>query len=107
NEWAPFYNATDASGNVLQAVDPTTGVARSMAIIQFGGGSSDTNFNAACARMGVPIPVQRDHFVNGAVATYTGDPNSADVEVELDQEDVAGVSYGTEIDRFWAPNDNT
>ena len=107
NQWARFYNATDAKGNVLTPIDPATGKARSMVIYQFGGGTSDKNFAAACKRMRVPVPVQRDHSINGATSQYTADRNSADLEVELDQEDAAGVAAGGEIDRVWAPNTNT
>jgi kumamolisin len=57
---------------------------QTIALIELGGGYDPAKINAFCDQYGIPHPAFTDLGVDGAKNSYTGDPNSADVEVELD-----------------------
>jgi hypothetical protein len=67
-----------------------------IAIIELGGGYNLQAINSALQAEGLPPCTVRDVSVQGAVNSYSGDPNSADVEVMLDLYVAAGIySYMT------------
>src|SRR5947209_5337680 len=64
---------------------PTTS-AWGIVIPELGGGHSASDLGAYCARVGIPVPPVHTVGANH----YSGDPNSADGEVALDVQVVAG-----------------
>lgn len=62
----------------------TSGAPQTIALIELGGGYSPAAIAAQFQTWGLPAPMITDLSVDGAVNSYTGDPSSADVEVELD-----------------------
>ena len=99
-QWADFYAATDATGQPLRADGVTVG------IVSFGGGYDPANLQQTCTDSNVPVPAVTNLLVDGATPNYTGDPNSADVENELDLASVAGGAPGANILFALAPNTN-
>jgi kumamolisin len=77
-----------------------------VAIGELGGGYSLSDLKQYCSSQGMPTPPVAEISVRGAVNSYTGDPNSADMEVALDMQNVAGATGGkVGLLMIWAPND--
>lgn len=66
-------------------------------LIELGGGYSLSAINSWCDQQHPPIPhpVITNVFIDGATNAYTGDPGSADAEVELDICCACAQSYST------------
>ncbi len=80
-----------------------------IALIELGGGYNPAAIAQLFAEWGLPAPVLTPISVDGATNAYTGDPQSADVEVELDICVAAACySYATgnaaQVKVFFAPN---
>lgn len=76
-----------------------------VAIVELGGGYSMADIQAFCKREALPVPPIKDVSVDGAVNSYTGDPNSADGEVALDMQIVIAATGGkVGIVMYWAQN---
>ena len=61
-----------------------TGPQQTIYLIELGGGYDPTSLNKLVNSWGMPNLDISDLSISGAKNSYTGDPNSADVEVELD-----------------------
>jgi hypothetical protein len=68
---------------------------QTIAIIELGGGYDLASIATIARQSGLPTPNITDLSVDGATNNYTGDPNSADVEVELDICAAMAYSYST------------
>src|SRR5438132_1514689 len=84
---------------------------QTIAIIELGGGYSPAAIAAKAQQWGLPAPIITDLSVDGAVNSYTGNPSSADVEVELDICCAMAYSYSTgtpaRLLLVWCPNSDT
>jgi subtilase family serine protease len=102
-EMAALYGWPKLTGTIPQ---PQT-----IALIELGGGYSAAAIAAKAAQWGLPAPMITDLSVDGATNSYTGDPQSADVEVELDICCAMAYSYSTgtpaRILMVWCPNSDT
>ncbi len=81
-----------------------TGAGETVGIVELGGGYRPADLQAYFSRLGITPPTVTDVSVNGGKNSPSGDPNSADGEVELDVEVVGAVAPGAKIKVFFAPN---
>jgi kumamolisin len=82
-----------------------TGQGETIGIIELGGGYSQTDLDNYFQQLGVsPAPSVTAVSVDGGTNSPTGDPNSADGEVELDIEVTGSIAPGAAIKVFFAPN---
>jgi kumamolisin len=82
-----------------------TGQGETIGIIELGGGYNQTDLDNYFQQLGVsPAPSVTAVSVDGATNSPTGDPNSADGEVELDIEVTGSIAPGAAIKVFFAPN---
>jgi kumamolisin len=77
---------------------------QTLAIIELGGGFDPRDLETYFAEIGVPAPSVRVVSVDGAQNSPTGDPSSADGEVELDIEIAGALAPGAELLVYFAPN---
>ncbi|MGA7992809.1 MAG: S53 family peptidase, partial [Thermoanaerobaculia bacterium] len=88
--------------------DPASGGrGERIAILEFGGGFSSTDFAAFCAAYGLPATDVTEVSVSGAKNDYRGRTGDADVEVALDMDWVRATAPDAELDLWWAPNVDT
>lgn len=83
---------------------PNTGKNQTIALIELGGGYTNTDLNAYWKLLGLNPVITTAVSVDGAQNAPTGDPNGPDGEVALDIEVVGGVAPGTKIAVYFAPN---
>lgn len=84
------FGGADASGECI-------------AIIELGGGYTDSDNQAAFAAMGLPVPEVIAVPIDGA-ANSPGDGSGADGEVALDIQVAGGVAPGARLAVYFAPN---
>ena len=91
---------------VAQAYNfPTnTGKNQTIALIELGGGYTNTDLNAYWKLLGLNPVVTTAVSVDGAHNAPTGDPNGPDGEVALDIEVAGGVAPAAKIAVYFAPN---
>src|SRR5262249_37513045 len=93
---------------VAQAYNFPTGVngeGQCVALLEFGGGLKPAELQDYFKKLGVqPIPQVEAVSVLGGGNKPTGNPNSADGEVNLDIEVVGSVAPGAKIGVYFAPN---
>jgi kumamolisin len=81
-----------------------------VAVGELGGGFLLSDIQNYCQNANPPIPVPpiAELSVRGAVNSYTGDPNGADMEVALDMQNIIGATGGkVGLLMVWSPNDAT
>ncbi len=78
-----------------------------VAILEFGGGFSETDLSAFCAAYGLPSADVTQVSVSGAKNDFGGATGDADVEVALDMDWVRAAAPDAEMDVWWAPNVDT
>lgn len=88
----------------VYSIPPGDGSGQCIALIELGGGYSDADLQAYFQQLGVKAPQVSSVSVDGATNSPTGDPNSADGEVELDIEIAGGIAPGARIVVYFAPN---
>lgn len=81
----------------LYGVPATSAASQNVAIIEFGGGYSPSDFSTACANMGLPTPPVVARSVRGGYPNFSPNPHTASPEVALDMQVVAGVAPGARI----------
>jgi len=84
----------------------TDGSGETVAIIEFGGGYQAADLDEYFRRLHIAMPRVEAVSVDAATNSPTGDPNSADGEVELDIEIVGSVAPGADIAVYFAPNND-
>jgi kumamolisin len=92
---------------VAQAYDfPATvdGSGQTIAILELGGGYQQSDLDAFFRGLQRATPAVTAISVDGATNAPSGDPNSADGEVELDIEVVGAVAPGARLGVYFAPN---
>jgi kumamolisin len=82
----------------------TDGSGQTVAIIELGGGFSQTDLNAYFAGLGILVPSVSAVGVDGATNVPDQDPQGADGEVLLDIEVVGAVAPGAAQLVYFAPN---
>lgn len=82
----------------------TDGTGQTIALIELGGGYAQTDLSAYFAKLGIPLPSVTSVSVDGATNAPTGDPNSADAEVDLDIEVAGAIAPGAKIVVYFSPN---
>jgi len=80
------------------------GTGQAIAILELGGGYKPADLASFFGHLGVPVPVVRAISVDGAANAPTGDPSSADGEVELDVEVAGAIAPQAQIGVYFAPN---
>ncbi|GAC1631570.1 MAG: S53 family peptidase [Ktedonobacteraceae bacterium] len=82
----------------------TTGSGQCIALIELGGGYTNSDLQTYFQQVGIPLPNVISVSVDGGQNTPTGSPNSADGEVELDIEVAGSLAPGAKIAVYFAPN---
>jgi kumamolisin len=103
---APAAAAASYLPNAVAALygfPKTTGAGECVAIIELGGGVSDTDTKAAFQAMGIPAPTVTAIGVSGGTNSPGTDPN-ADGEVALDVQVAGGAAPGATFAVYFAPN---
>jgi kumamolisin len=78
-----------------------------IAILEFGGGFSSSDFSSFCAAYGLPAADVTEVSVSGAKNEYRGRTGDADMEVALDMDWVRATAPDAELDLWWTPNVDT
>jgi kumamolisin len=98
------FNPTDLAG-IYQFPAGVTGAGETIGIIELGGGFSQPDLDAYFSQLGVsPAPSVTAISVDGGNNQPTGDPSSADGEVELDIEVAGSIAPGANQKVFFGPN---
>ncbi len=80
------------------------GTGQCIAVIELGGGYSTNDLDSFFRNLGITSPQVTAVSVDGATNSPSGDPNSADGEVELDLEVAGAVAPGAQLAAYFAPN---
>jgi kumamolisin len=81
-----------------------TGSGQCIALIELGGGYTNSDLQAYFQQLGIPLPSVTSVPVDGGQNTPAGTPNSADGEVDLDIEVAGAIAPGAQIAVYFAPN---
>jgi len=77
-----------------------------VAVGELDGGYLLSDIQNYCTSQGFPVPPIAELSVRGAKNNYSGDPNSADMEVSLDMQNIIGATGGkVGLIMVWSPND--
>ncbi len=80
------------------------GQGEAIALIELGGGYNTSDLTTYFQQLNIPVPQVTSVSVDGGNNAPTGDPNSADGEVELDVEVAGAIAPGAHIVVYFAPN---
>lgn len=80
------------------------GSGQSIGLIELGGGYQLTDLQTYFQELHVAMPTVTSVSVDGAQNAPTGDPNSADAEVDLDIEVAGAIAPGAHIVVYFGPN---
>jgi kumamolisin len=98
------FNPTDIA-RLYNFPTSATGQGETIGIIELGGGYQQSDLDTYFQQLGVnPAPLVAAVSVDGGQNSPTGDPNSADGEVELDIEMAGAIAPGAKQKIFFAPN---
>ncbi len=86
------------------AFPPGDGRGQTIALVELGGGYTQTDLDAYFAQLGIPAPNVTSVAVDGGTNAPTGDPATADSEVLLDIEVAGAIAPGANIVVYFAPN---
>jgi kumamolisin len=101
---SPSFNPTDLAG-IYQFPTGVTGAGETIGIIELGGGFNQSDLDAYFSQLGIsPAPSVTSISVDGGNNQPTGDPGSADGEVELDIEVAGSIAPGANQKVFFGPN---
>ncbi|MGB7728340.1 MAG: S53 family peptidase [Candidatus Acidiferrum sp.] len=81
-----------------------TGTGQCIAVIELGGGYNTSDLDSFFSNLGISPPQVTAVSVDGATNSPTGDPSSADGEVELDLEVAGSIAPGAQLAAYFAPN---
>ena len=85
----------------------TTGTGQTIAVIELGGGYSDSDLDAYFAGLGIDVPSVTAASVDGGSNAPGSDPNGADVEVALDVDVIGAAAPGAAQVVYFAPNSDS
>jgi kumamolisin len=94
----------DQVSTLYQFPAGTDGTGQTVAIIELGGGYSETDLTSYFASLGIPVPSVTAVGVDGARNVPGQDPQGADGEVLLDIEVAGAVAPGARQVVYFAPN---
>jgi kumamolisin len=80
------------------------GAGQCIAVIELGGGYNTSDLDSFFGNLGITPPNITAVSVDGATNSPTGDPSSADGEVELDLEVAGANAPGAQLAAYFAPN---
>jgi kumamolisin len=96
--------APDQVARLYQFPAGTDGTGQTIAIIELGGGYSETDLHSYFGSLGIPVPSVTAVGVDGARNVGGQDPQGADGEVLLDIEVAGAVAPGARQIVYFAPN---
>jgi kumamolisin len=82
----------------------STGAGQTIGIIELGGGYSQSDLETFFSGLGIATPSVTSVSVDGATNAPSGNPNSADGEVELDIQVAGAIAPAAKIVVYFAPN---
>jgi hypothetical protein len=115
----PHFRARDAAAahghtyppnqvaDIYQFPAGTTGAGQTVAVIELGGGYSDSDLDTYFGGLGIPVPSITAVGVDGASNDPGSDPNGADVEVALDIDVIGAAAPGAAQLVYFAPNSDS
>ena len=86
------------------AFPPGNGRGQTIALVELGGGYTQTDLATYFSRLGITAPNVSSVAVDGGTNAPTGDPQSADTEVLLDIEVAGAIAPGANVVVYFAPN---
>ncbi|HTZ47476.1 MAG TPA: S53 family peptidase [Verrucomicrobiae bacterium] len=110
NSVRPEAQAAATSYSPVQVAEaysfPTSvkGAGQCIAVIELGGGYNASDLSAFFGNLGITPPQVTSVSVDGASNSPSGNPSSADGEVELDLEVAGAVAPGAQLAAYFAPN---
>jgi len=115
----PHFRARDAAAarghtyppnqvaDIYQFPAGTTGASQTIAVIELGGGYSESDLDAYFGGLGIPVPSVTAVGVDGGSNDPGSDPNGADVEVALDIDVIGAAAPGAAQVVYFAPNSDS
>ena len=115
----PHFRARDAAAahghtyppnqvaDIYQFPAGTTGTGQAIAVIELGGGYSDSDLDAYFGGLGIPVPSITAVGVDGGSNDPGSDPNGADMEVALDIDVIGAAAPGAAQRVYFAPNSDS
>src|SRR6266568_4299092 len=85
----------------------TTGAGQTIAVIELGGGYSDSDLDTYFGSLGIGVPSVTAASVDGGSNAPGSDPNGADVEVALDVDVIGAAAPGAAQVVYFAPNSDS
>ena len=93
--------------DIYQFPAGTTGAGQTIAVIELGGGYSESDLDAYFGGLGIPVPSITAVGVDGGSNDPGSDPNGADVEVALDIDVIGAAAPGAAQLVYFAPNSDS
>ena len=93
--------------SIYQFPAGTTGAGQTIAVIELGGGYSDSDLDTYFGGLGIDVPSVTAASVDGASNAPGSDPNGADVEVALDVDVIGAAAPGAAQVVYFAPNSDS
>ena len=115
----PHFRARDAAAapgdtyppnqvaDLYQFPSGTTGSGQTIAVIELGGGYSDSDLDTYFGGLGIAVPSITAASVDGASNAPGSDPTGADVEVALDIDVIGAAAPGAAQVVYFAPNSDS
>jgi len=91
-------------GEIYRMPAGTDGSGQALAIVELGGGYTDTDLQAYFSELGIAMPDVQAHGVDGATNSPSGDASGADGEVMLDIEVAGALAPAAQLRVYFAPN---
>jgi kumamolisin len=96
--------APNQVADIYQFPAGTTGAGQTIAVIELGGGFSQSDLDTYFSGLGIPVPSITAVSVDGASNAPGSDPQGADIEVNLDIDVIGAVAPGAAQLVYFAPN---
>src|SRR5690348_15452539 len=93
--------------SIYQFPAGTTGAGQTIAVIELGGGYSDSDLDTYFAGLGIDVPSVTAASVDGGSNAPGSDPNGADVEVALDVDVIGAAAPAAAQVVYFAPNSDS
>ena len=115
----PHFRAGDAAAapgrtyppnqvaSIYQFPPGTTGAGQTIAVIELGGGYTESDLDAYFGGLGIPVPSVTAASVDGGANAPGSDPGGADVEVALDIDVIGAAAPGAAQVVYFAPNSDS